>query len=99
MGVGFLDDVLENLARLDLLAAARRLSAAWLLVHGSADETVPFAEAEELHGASGRRAVLFTLDGAGHTFGAVHPFAGPTPELRDAAAATAALLREALAAA
>jgi len=97
MGVGFLDDVLGNLARLDLLAAARQVGAPWLLVHGSGDETVPFAEAEELHGASGRRAVLLTLDGAGHTFGAVHPFAGPTADLLDAVAATAAHLREALA--
>jgi uncharacterized protein len=88
MGVGFLDDVLENLAHLDLLAAARRLGAPWLLVHGSGDETVPFAEAEDLRGAAGATALLLALDRAGHTFGAVHPFAGPTPDLEEAAAAS-----------
>ena len=90
MGVAFLDDVLDHLDRLDLSAAASRLRAPWLLVHGRADETVPFDEAEALHAASGRRALLLALDGAGHTFGAVHPFAGETPGLREAAAATVA---------
>ena len=92
MGVAFLDDVLANRARLDLAEAARRLRVPWLLAHGRADETVPFAEAEALHAASGRRALLLALDAAGHTFGAVHPFAGETPELREAAAATVAHL-------
>ncbi|HYN42111.1 MAG TPA: dienelactone hydrolase family protein, partial [Thermoanaerobaculia bacterium] len=88
MGLDFLDDILGNRARLDLLAAARRLRSPWLVVHGSADETVPFAEAEELVAACGGRCRLAAIDGAGHTFGAVHPFAGPTPHLEAAAAAT-----------
>ena len=97
MGVAFLDDVLANLARLDLLAAARRLAVPWLLVHGPADLTVEFGEAEELHEATAGRARLFPLEGAGHTFGAVHPFAGPTPHLAAAAEATLAHFRSALA--
>lgn len=96
MGVAFLDDVLGNLARLDLAAAAGRVRVPWLLAHGRADETVPFAEAEALHAASGRRSLLLALDGAGHTFGAVHPFAAETAELREAAAATVAHLLLAL---
>ena len=88
MGVDFLDDILGNRARLDLLSAARRLHSPWVVVHGTADETVPFAEAEELAAASGVRARLAAIDGAGHTFGAVHPFAGPTPQLEAALAAT-----------
>jgi len=88
MRVDFLDDVLANRARLDLLSAARRLLVPGLVVHGTADETVPFAEAEELVAASGGRARLAAIDGASHTFGAVHPFAGPTPHLEAAAAAT-----------
>jgi cephalosporin-C deacetylase-like acetyl esterase len=99
MGIEFLDDVLDNLARLDLLAAAARLRVPWILVHGTADETVPFAEAEALSAASGGRARLVPIDGGGHTFGAVHPFAGPTPHLEAAAAATLAHLRGALASA
>ena len=97
MGVEFLDDVLGNRARLDLLAAARRLRVPALVVHGAADETVPFAEAEELVAACGGRARLAAVDGAGHTFGAVHPFAGPTPHLESALAATLKHLRGALA--
>ncbi len=99
MGVDFLDDVLGNRARLDLLGAARRLGAPGLVVHGRADETVPFTEGEELVAASGGRARLAAIDGAGHTFGAVHPFAGPTPHLDAAVAATLDHLRLALAAA
>jgi len=97
MGVAFLDDVLANLARLDLVAAARRPAVPWLLVHGTADPTVPFDEAKELHATSAGRARLLALDGAGHTFGAVHPFAGPTAHLEEAAGATLAHFRAALA--
>ncbi len=96
MGLDFLDDVLGNRARLDLLSAARRLRSAWLVVHGTADETVPFAEAEELAAACGGPVRLAAVDGAGHTFGAVHPFAGPTPHLEAAAAATLDHFRAAL---
>lgn len=97
MGVAFLDDVLANLARLDLPAAARRLAVPWLLVHGTADLTVEFGEAEELQAATAGRARLLPIDGAGHTFGAVHPFAGPTAHLSAAAEATLAHFRSALA--
>jgi fermentation-respiration switch protein FrsA (DUF1100 family) len=64
-----------------------------LLLHGAADQTVPVSEAEALARAAeptagiggvspARRTIL--LPGADHTFGAVHPFAGPTPELAEA---------------
>lgn len=96
MGVAFLDDVLSNLGRLDLLSAAMRLGRPWLLVHGTADETVPFSEAEELALAALGGARVVAVDGAGHTFGAVHPFAGPTPHLEEAVAAAVAFLRETL---
>ena len=97
MGVDFLDDILGNLPRLDLCAAAARLRGPWAVVHGTADETVPFAEAEGLVAASGGRARLVPIDGGGHTFGAVHPFAGPTPHLEAAVAATLEHFRGALA--
>ena len=96
MGVGFLDDLAGNLVRLDLLAAARRLAVPWLLVHGRTDETVPFGEALELAEAAGGEASLLALDGAGHTFGAVHPFAGETPSLATAVEATVRHVRAAL---
>lgn len=97
MGVDFLDDVLGNRARLDLLSAARRLRVPALAVHGTADETVPFAEAGELVAAGGGRIRLAPVEGAGHTFGAVHPFVGPTPHLEAAAVSTLDHFRIALA--
>ena len=96
MGVDFLDDVLENLARLNLLSAAGRVRAPWLIVHGTVDETVPFAEARALADSSGGSARLLAVDGAGHTFGAVHPFAGSTPHLEEAVGTTIAHLAESL---
>jgi len=75
---------------LDVLAAASRVAVPWLIVHGSADESVPAREAARLAGASGSvRTELLTVDGAGHTFGARHPWAGNTPELELVVARTA----------
>jgi uncharacterized protein len=82
-----LDDV-ERHARgsLDILGAAARLQIPWLLVHGSADESVSHQESEALRTACTIPTTrLLTIAGAGHTFGAGHPWeAGKhdTPELR-----------------
>jgi dienelactone hydrolase len=75
-----LDDIAARGARLDIEAAAARVAAPWLIVHGSADEAVSVAEAERLAAAQ-PRAELEPIEGAGHTFGARHPWAGSTPEL------------------
>ncbi len=75
-----LDDVLRHGATLlDIRAAAARLRAPWLIVHGEADATVPVAEASALHAAGGATTQLMRVPGAGHTFEAVHPWQGPTP--------------------
>lgn len=88
----------ENLpAHLDLGAAAARRSAPWLVVHGSEDETVPAAEARELARVAASPKELLLVAGGGHTFGAVHPFAGPTPQLIEAMNATQTWLRRHLA--
>lgn len=75
-----LDDIDAHGTRLDIEAAAARVAAPWLIVHGTADEAVPIAEAERLAAAQ-PAAVLERIEGAGHTFGARHPWAGSTPEL------------------
>ena len=76
------EDLHENRGRLDVLRAASRLDIPWLIAHGDADETVSPDHAQALFDAAGERAELLLVEGAGHTYGAVHPFAGPTPELQ-----------------
>ncbi|HEX5633526.1 MAG TPA: alpha/beta fold hydrolase [Gemmatimonadales bacterium] len=74
-----LDDVDANRERLDVRAAAARLPAPWLLLHGTADDVVPLSDAEALVAAQ-PRALLERVEGGGHTFGTRHPWAGSTPE-------------------
>lgn len=75
-----LDDLRAHRTLLDIPAAAARLTVPWLLLHGTSDEAVPVAEAHALSAAQ-PAARLMLLEGAGHTFGAVHPFAGMTADL------------------
>ncbi len=80
-------DVLDDIERngsgtLDVERAAGEVAVPWLLIHGTADASVGVAEADRLEQAAGLGVVrALLLDGAGHTFGAVHPWKGSTPEL------------------
>ena len=77
-----LDDIEQNGSNLDIEAAAGRVRVPWLLIHGTGDESVRFAEAELLKSAAGGESTrLLAVDGAGHTFGAVHPWRSGTPEV------------------
>jgi pimeloyl-ACP methyl ester carboxylesterase len=76
-----MDDVRANRTRLDVIAAAKSLAAPYLVIHGEADEAVPASEAELLVAASGIQGTLVLIEGAGHTFGAVHPFEGSNHRL------------------
>jgi uncharacterized protein len=75
-----LDDLEAHADALDIEAAASRLAIPWLIIHGTADETVPFAEGKALAAAAPAGEFL-PVEGAGHTYGAAHPFAGRTPAL------------------
>ena len=88
LGLGLLEDVERHGPALDPVAAARRRTAPWLLVHGGDDESVPAAEGERLAEAAGEPKELVIVEGAGHTFGARHPFDHPTPHLIAAMNAT-----------
>ncbi len=86
-----LDDNEQNADRLDIMAAAGRITAPWLLIHGDADEAVLLAEGERLaavvrHPASRHE----WIPGGLHTFGARHPWAGSTPDLERVFAASVA---------
>jgi len=89
-----LDDLEARLTELDLLAAAQRRQAPWLLVHGEDDETVPVTEARDLATAATGNTRVVLIPDAGHTLGAVHPFTGPTPQLITALNATQSWLRD-----
>jgi len=67
---------------LDVVRAAGAVRAPWLIVHGTADQTVPWGDGRDLHHAAraGERE-LFLVDGAGHGFGAGHPWAGSNTAL------------------
>jgi pimeloyl-ACP methyl ester carboxylesterase len=78
-----LDDIERNRGgSLDIRGAAARIAVPWLVIHGTADPTVPAGEADSLVRASGRSTTQLQLvEGAGHTFGATHPLKAESPEL------------------
>lgn len=93
-----LDDVLEHhLGRLNLRLAAATLLCPWLLVHGDADESVPFADAEQLLAASDGRAELLRVAGGTHTFNVAHGMTAPSAQLSEAVDGTVRFLVERLA--
>jgi dienelactone hydrolase len=82
-----LDDVERNATgSLDIMKAATKLTIPWLIVHGTEDESVSHLESEALRAASGVDTTrLLAVEGAGHTFGAGHPWdpkVHDTPALR-----------------
>jgi uncharacterized protein len=93
IGREFFEELRRSPEAFDVRAAAAKVDVPWLLVHGADDETVPLEEARMLVEASndgptgGERTKFLVLDDAGHTFGAVHPFKGPTQALEQATAA------------
>ena len=84
------------LGRLNLRVAAATLLCPWLIVHGDADETIPFAEGEQLLAASEQRATLVRVAGGTHTFNVAHGMTVPSPQLREATDATVRFFTERL---
>jgi len=80
-------DLQVNRDRLDVAAAAARVTVPWLIVHGDADTTVPVDDAHALFDAAGENAELMIMEGVDHGMGARHPYPGPTDALRAAAEA------------
>lgn len=83
LDVALLEDFEANRDRLDIRAAARRLTVPWLIVHGDSDTSVVPEEGcalarEAQHGR------LVEIEQAGHTFEARHPFSGSPPQLEQA---------------
>ena len=80
-------DVQANRDRLDITAAAARVTQPWLIVHGDADATVPVLDAQALFDAAGDDAELMLVEGADHVFNVRHPYDGPSDALRTVAEA------------
>jgi pimeloyl-ACP methyl ester carboxylesterase len=77
----------------ETLSAARALRMPWLLVHGTADESVPLQDARALRGAAPGDAVeLLVLEGGSHAFGTQHPWTGSNPILEQLVRASIAWL-------
>ena len=82
MGTDLLDDVeLHGKTKLNIEAAAAKIKVPWLIVHGTADETVPSSEAERLHSLSPGVSTLRLIKGANHGFDAKHPLSEIPPVL------------------
>jgi dienelactone hydrolase len=86
-------DAEANREALDILAACTRLTAPTLVVHGTADEVVSFAESERIVAAL-PRPLHRPIKGAGHAFGATHPLTEWTADLESMLDATRTFLLE-----
>lgn len=84
VGRAWLEEQERDPAAHDLLALVARLAVPVLLIHGSADPTVPAEDALRLASAIGPRAVVRLIPDANHVFGVPNPFdplAPPPPAL------------------
>ena len=87
--LSFLEDIEAHADAYDIPTAASRIRVPYLIVHGTRDETVPVDDAGAIAEMGDRGYVRTMLvEGAGHTFGAAHPFAGTPPELERAITAS-----------
>jgi pimeloyl-ACP methyl ester carboxylesterase len=98
LGVGLLDDVEKNTDRLDIGRAVARLARPLLILHGDQDLSVSIDNGERLAALADPALTAFeTIPRTGHTFGAVHPFAGSTDALESAIDRTATFFMKHLA--
>lgn len=72
LDVSMLKEYEQNKSRYSILEAARKTDKPLLVIHGKADESVPYSAAENIANAC-QHAVLLLLSNQGHTFGVQHP--------------------------
>jgi pimeloyl-ACP methyl ester carboxylesterase len=85
--------IFDDAGRHDVEAAVRKLQVPMLLLHGTDDASVSLDHLDRLSSWAPDARTL-RIEGAGHTFGAVHPFRRPTEHLEEAAEATIDFLLE-----
>jgi uncharacterized protein len=74
----FYEYILQHADALNVKLAAQRITVPFLIIHGTADDAVPFEDAEDLKQYS-NSAILSLIKDADHTFGVKHPFEGHLP--------------------
>lgn len=85
-----LDDVeVHGKTKVNIEAAAAKVKAPWLIIHGTADDTVPSSEAEHLHSLSRGMSTLRLIEGGNHGFSATHPLNEVPPVLEKVVLETA----------
>ena len=68
-----IENLNANLDRLNIPKATKEIKQPALVIHGTADETLPLAMAKDLKHWN-KKIELAIIEGAGHTFGGTHPF-------------------------
>lgn len=89
----FFEDLERNRERFDIVKAIANLSLPVLTIQGDQDAQRLILGQERMRQAAPRQRHM-PIEGANHTFGAVHPFAGTTPHLERALGLTIGFLTE-----
>lgn len=95
VGQSFFHDLEKNTDQRDIKGAAANLKCPLLVVQGTNDEAVSPDESRSLADAA-PNSQLATIDNAGHTFNAAHPFEAKPQELDKAIEATLGFFKEKL---
>jgi esterase/lipase len=88
MNYTLIEDLEKNRERLSIVNAMKRIKVPALIIHGKEDLAVDYSDAEVLFEAGSKKflsdsTTLKLYEKTGHTFGAVHPFAGTTKALEN----------------
>jgi pimeloyl-ACP methyl ester carboxylesterase len=84
LNYGYWEDLVLNEERLDILESASDLECGLLLIHGTEDKSVNISHSIAIYNKCGH-SILIKIDGADHTFNAVHPWQGAfTPQAEEA---------------
>jgi alpha-beta hydrolase superfamily lysophospholipase len=67
------EDYENNITRLHIPNAVKNMKQPLLIVHGTADETVPYSAATEMHDWNANT-MLMRIENGNHTFGGKHPW-------------------------
>jgi uncharacterized protein len=95
LGTHLLEEVeAHGKTKLNIEAAAAKIKVPWLIVHGTADDTVPSAEAERLNALSPGVSTLMLVKEANHGFDARHPLTEVPPALDKVVKATVKFFAE-----